>query len=200
MGWIWPTPSDFCPVFVHEPPWQNVVPPALYQSTATVPAARITRQPGIVVPLFFTITVGTSVSDAGRMPLGTIVAVVAKLFESLVQFVPLMAPSRHVTCVPSCWYATAVVGDVSHASSHVIVKLPVTALTPVPAGVPQVPSPRQNVVALALVPLFRFVTGRLPVAPVARLTVGASHVAGDILPCDVSTSPFVPKSLPSWIN
>jgi hypothetical protein len=39
---------------------------------------------------------------------------------------------------------------------------------PAPAGVPQVPSPRQNVLADALVPLFRLVTGRLPVTPVVR--------------------------------
>lgn len=37
-----------------------------------------------------------------------------------------------------------------------------------PAGVAHVPSPRQNVVLDALVPLLRFVTGRLPVTPVER--------------------------------
>ena len=35
-------------------------------------------------------------------------------------------------------------------------------------GVAQVPSPRQNVEADADVPLFKFVTGRLPVTPVVR--------------------------------
>jgi len=38
------------------------------------------------------------------------------------------------------------------------------------AGVAHVPSPRQNVVPEALVPLPRFVTGRFPVTPAARLT------------------------------
>ena len=38
--------------------------------------------------------------------------------------------------------------------------------TPVPAGVPHVPSPRQKVDDVAEVPLFKFVTGRLPVTPV----------------------------------
>ena len=39
---------------------------------------------------------------------------------------------------------------------------------PAPAGVAQEPSPRQNVDALADVPEFRLVTGRLPVTPVVR--------------------------------
>lgn len=38
--------------------------------------------------------------------------------------------------------------------------------SPPPAGVDQTPSPRQKVLALADVPLFRFVTGKLPVTPV----------------------------------
>jgi hypothetical protein len=37
-------------------------------------------------------------------------------------------------------------------------------------GVAHDPSPRQKVVALALVPLFKLATGRLPVTPLARLT------------------------------
>lgn len=37
---------------------------------------------------------------------------------------------------------------------------------PLPAGVAQVPSPRQNVVFEALVPLFKLVTDRFPVTPV----------------------------------
>ena len=37
------------------------------------------------------------------------------------------------------------------------------------AGADHVPSPRQNVDDEALVPLLRFVTGRLPVTPLARL-------------------------------
>lgn len=36
---------------------------------------------------------------------------------------------------------------------------------PAPAGVPHTPSPRQKVVELAAVPLFRFVVGRFPVTP-----------------------------------
>ena len=39
---------------------------------------------------------------------------------------------------------------------------------PAPAGVAQVPSPRQKVEAEAAVPLLRFVTGRFPVTPVER--------------------------------
>jgi hypothetical protein len=46
----------------------------------------------------------------------------------------------------------------------------VTVPDAVPAGVPQVPSPLQNVVALAEVPEFKFVTGRLPVTLVVKLT------------------------------
>lgn len=40
--------------------------------------------------------------------------------------------------------------------------------SPDPVGVTHVPSPRQKVVAPALVPLPRFVTGRFPVTPVER--------------------------------
>ncbi len=40
---------------------------------------------------------------------------------------------------------------------------------PVPAGVAQIPSPRQNVAELAAFPLFRWVTARFPVTPPAAL-------------------------------
>lgn len=40
--------------------------------------------------------------------------------------------------------------------------------SPLPEGVAHVPSPRQKVDPLALVPLLRFVTGRLPVMSVAK--------------------------------
>jgi hypothetical protein len=54
---------------------------------------------------------------------------------------------------------------------------------PPPLGVAHVPSPRQKVELEALVPLFRFVTGRFPVmvAPAPRLTV-----------CEVSLPPSAP--------
>lgn len=48
----------------------------------------------------------------------------------------------------------------------VIVVEPTPSDSAAPAGVAHVPSPRQKVVADALVPLLRFVTGRLPVTPV----------------------------------
>ena len=54
---------------------------------------------------------------------------------------------------------------------------------PVPDGVAHVPSPRQNVVALAVVPLFKLVTGKFPVTSVANDTapnVGAPAA----LPCN----------------
>ena len=44
----------------------------------------------------------------------------------------------------------------------------VVAVVDVPAGVAHVPSPRQNVDELALVPEFKLVTGKLPVTPVVR--------------------------------
>jgi hypothetical protein len=43
--------------------------------------------------------------------------------------------------------------------------------SPDPLGVAHVPSPRQYVALEALVPLFRFATGKLPVTPVVRLTL-----------------------------
>lgn len=41
---------------------------------------------------------------------------------------------------------------------------------PLPAGVAHVPSPRQKVVLEADVPLFRLVTGKLPVTSALKLT------------------------------
>jgi hypothetical protein len=58
----------------------------------------------------------------------------------------------------------------------------VTVPVPVPAGTPQVPSPRQKVVALAEVPEFKFVVGKFPVTSAVRDTapkVGAPAA----LPC-----------------
>ena len=56
--------------------------------------------------------------------------------------------------------------------------LPVVVTVPEPAGVAQVPSPRQKVVDDAEVPLFRLPTGRLPVTPplplAARLAAGTT--------------------------
>ena len=46
--------------------------------------------------------------------------------------------------------------------------VPDTEVTPVPEGVAQVPSPRQNVDDVAPVPELRLVTGRLPVTPVLK--------------------------------
>jgi len=43
---------------------------------------------------------------------------------------------------------------------------PTTVTVPDPDGAAHVPSPRQKVADDALVPLFRFVTGRFPVTPV----------------------------------
>ena len=40
--------------------------------------------------------------------------------------------------------------------------VPLTEVTPVPAGIAHVPSPRQNVVAPADVPEFKWVTAKLP--------------------------------------
>jgi len=57
-----------------------------------------------------------------------------------------------------------------------------TVALPESVGEAHVASPRQNVVALALVPLFRFATGRLPVTSALKLTapnVGAPAA----LPC-----------------
>jgi hypothetical protein len=45
---------------------------------------------------------------------------------------------------------------------------------PDPPGIFHVPSPAQNVVGPALVPEFRFVTGRFPVTPVTKLIGGIS--------------------------
>jgi hypothetical protein len=56
------------------------------------------------------------------------------------------------------------VADV-HCAICPFVGVPELETLPPPAGVTHVPSPRQNVVADADVPLLRLVTGRLPVTP-----------------------------------
>jgi len=59
---------------------------------------------------------------------------------------------------------------------------PLRLVIPVAGGLAHVPSPLQNVLLLALVPLFRFVTGRLPVTSAVRLTA-AKDGAPPALPC-----------------
>jgi hypothetical protein len=64
--------------------------------------------------------------------------------------------------------AKLVLVEVTSDVRHFVVGLPVTDdhATEPALGVAQDPSPRQKVDALALVPLLRLVTGRLPVTPV----------------------------------
>jgi len=67
---------------------------------------------------------------------------------------------------------------------------------PLPGGAAHVPSPRQNVVALALVPEFKLVTGKLPVTSVESAT--APNVgAPPALPC--STVVVVPSDATTLI-
>src|SRR5215831_2605677 len=80
-----------------------------------------------------------------------------------------------------------VVVMVPPASGAVVATL---VTVPLPAGVAQIPSPRQNVLAEARVPLFRLLTDRFPVTPVARLISGKSlftivRNAGSTAPPDV---------------
>lgn len=65
---------------------------------------------------------------------------------------------------------------------------------PDPAGVAQVPSPRQNVTLEAPVPLFKFPVGRFPVMSAVRLT--APNVGRpEALPCrTVVVVPNVPSA------
>ena len=70
---------------------------------------------------------------------------------------------------------------------------------PVPGGAAHVPSPRQKVEAEALVPLFRFVTGRLPVMSAARFTA-AKLGAPAALPCStVVVDPAEPRIVTAWL-
>lgn len=67
----------------------------------------------------------------------------------------------------------------THSGVTAVAATLLTVPPPVPGGVAHVPSPRQNVDALALVPLLRFVTGKLPCThpdPVASCNVCAFHV------------------------
>lgn len=84
-----------------------------------------------------------------------------------------------------------------------------------PAGVAQVPSPRQNVVAVADVPLSRFATGRFPVTPVesgrpvAFVSVAAEGVprfgvtkVGEVsrTTAPVPVTPLLKSDAASWLT
>lgn len=56
--------------------------------------------------------------------------------------------------------------ELDHSAACPAVGLPEFDTLPLPEGVAQVPSPRQNVEAEAEVPPFKLATGRLPVTPV----------------------------------
>jgi hypothetical protein len=56
--------------------------------------------------------------------------------------------------------------ELAHSAACPAVGLPELDKFPLPEGVAHVPSPLQKVEAEADVPLFKFVTGRLPVTPV----------------------------------
>jgi hypothetical protein len=75
--------------------------------------------------------------------------------------------------------------------------------TPVPAGVPHVPSPRQKVVALAEVPELRLVTGKFPVTPVVsgkplRL-VAVPEEGVPKAPLKVTNAPAEPTLIPNAV-
>ena len=72
--------------------------------------------------------------------------------------------------VPAIVNAGVVVGLATDTMPPVQPTL-VTVPEPPPAGVAQVPSPRQKVELVAPVPLFRFEVGKLPVTWLARLTL-----------------------------
>jgi len=81
---------------------------------------------------------------------------------------------------------------------------PLTLVTvPPPAGVDQVPSPRQKVNADALVPEFRFVTGRLPVTCVDKLTplkVPPSVRLPELVTVPVRVMPLTDPVLPTLVT
>ena len=103
-------------------------------------------------------------------------------------------PSTAVACNPPpttkrlAVSAAALVTQVAQAIVPVVVigppvsgELVATELTePEPPGIAHVPSPRQKVVAPALVPELRLVTGRFPVTPVAKLIRGMSAATRDL--------------------
>ena len=102
-------------------------------------------------------------------------------------------PSTAVACNPPpttkrlAVSAAALVTQVAQAIVPVVVIGPPVSgavvdmeLTePEPPGIAHVPSPRQKVVAPALVPELRLVTGRLPVTPVAKLISGMSAATSE---------------------
>jgi hypothetical protein len=95
------------------------------------------------------------------------------------------------------------VTQVVHPTVPVVVIVPpvngelntMLVIVPVPGGAAHVPSPRQKVVAEAEVPLFKFVTGRLPETSVASAT--EAKVGAPAPPC--STVVALPKE-PSTVS
>ncbi len=88
--------------------------------------------------------------------------------------VPVAAPSTGVTSVGVFAKTSAplpVSSEITPSNCSEVVaancaSVPDVSASPPPAGAAHVPSPRQNVPLDALVPLFKFATGRLPVTPV----------------------------------
>jgi hypothetical protein len=114
------------------------------------------------VPSYFTIPVFVLKEVAFVPPL--LIAIVVAL-----QVPVVTVPSVVIEDCPTYDAEISITGVVPPV---LVIRLvvPDTLVTPLPAGVAHVPSPRQNVVALADVPVFKFDTGRFPVTPFARET------------------------------
>src|SRR5262245_58571985 len=97
----------------------------------------------------------------------------------------------------------ALVTHVAHPTVPVVVTVPpvngllktIEVTVPEPGGAAHVPSPRQNVAEVAPVPLFKFVTGKLPLTSVES-TTEANEGAPAALPCNtVVVVPKEPRSV-----
>ena len=102
-----------------------------------------------------------------------------------VAFVPPLATGSAVPEYAIAKVPVVVIGE--PVTEKILGAVKATLVTPELLGVAQLPSPRQNVVADALVPLFKLVTGKFPVTPV---------VSGSPVPFVKTIAEGVPKSPP----
>jgi hypothetical protein len=139
----------------------NVAPPSVLALFVPVPL-KVSEEPDPSTPAMLVFVPDVSAEKAGAC------SEVSVTPESCTACPPAPVMTSPLVLL-AAWDA-----HVAHETAGVVPPLdtigevPVTEVTPPALGAAHVPSPRQNVVLEALVPLFRLVTGRLPVTPVVN--------------------------------
>lgn len=137
------------------------------ENEVTVPPPPVTAvitPPDAVIVVPSTLTAPKTEEDATGRSAGTIARKLGAAAD------PVVGPARTVFALWLMAVAVTVpevvTAELGVAESKMPSPVKVTLVTvPDPAGVAQVPSPRQNVEELAEVPLFKWVTPKLPVTP-----------------------------------